>query len=1799
MNNIGQKETNTSFTNAPRNKNLRIKTDNDDDSVDNYSNLRHKEDFDNEFVLETSKSKQQVKFLNENINDYKITDSIKVNLQKELDSVIIKKDTDNLSNISHIALDSNKKAIPFINFKDDNDYFELYPEAEEFLKNLEGSLAIVSVAGMYRTGKSYLLNRIILNRKGDSSGNAFQVGPSVTACTKGLWIYPETIPVTNSKGEKLNLLVIDSEGLGDTGRDSYHDTKIFALALLFSSYFIYNSIGSIDEKALNSISFVSNLAKHIQVNNDMKPFLPSFLWVLRDFSLQLVDENKNTITTKEYLENALSYNSNTKLNSAYKSNLNSNKKMSMNSQKTNIREHLQNYFPERDCFALIRPSVDEKSLQNLNENNLRPDFIEQAEELRQKIYSDMKAKELKNNKLNGELFVSMVKSYIDSINNGEIPNIESAFVDVAKIEIKRSVNKAVNLFDSEIKELKNTSFPMEEIDLIKMLKTISKKAKNLILENKDYNSYSTIENCMNKLEIEIESRTDSLIKANREASKEAMTDYIEKNFDFNMGGNQNYFSMNTHTRMPSYISRTHTKNVSSLFFNFNDKKNFDLEKKENNTIDNDNNEDEFKYDDDNENKKDNNNEKFSVDNIKGFLEYLDKFYTSAMKKGPKGPYCNEVLTEFIMEMNKEYSLFINNKICENLEENTEKKNSEAKKLKEELNKINKQKNEDKHHLDFTNKKLEQELSSIKELSKVNENNLKEQLSSLKSQNSDLNEKVKSLINQMQSSSTKLEEDLNKEIDRLEEKVKEINEKLSYKEKEYLLLDQKYNQLTEENNSLTSKFKDLEGRNSDEFTSKKKNSALTTHLEAQYNDYMKKYNKIKQENIDLESKINSVQQEFKSEKLELENKLEDKQRILITIQAEIDDKNAEIEEISNEVKSLKIKHNEEIEKTKATIYEQNEKKTKELYLSIEEYKNTISNLTKSNSKLNQSIEFKNLDISSYKEKIEEFERTLNQKNKEISILENENTKMRELRDQEKEVFENNKKALNSELEAKENELKSELRSLEEKLTLNQNEVKKQAQIFNNKINSLNNQVKSLSDEKQCLSELLEKEKLDCSELIRKYKEEQETTNNEIEVKYQKIINNIREQLSENNSQTKKRLEEYNEEMEKEKKKYNSNLEELKNQHQAEIEELNQKNKDDSIIKDKEHQDYINELVKEYDQEISDYADQIDKLENEINFLNNTCETLRYNNDQLNSRLEDLKEMQNTTLTSLHNNFKEEKTELILRNNELNKANLLLETEKGILQSKVKDLTNALEIKDIEISKKTEENKESLSKLEEKIMKKKEEIKSLNLALNEIKLEKGTSTALHKQELKFKEKKIEELQEKLEKDEKDLEARRREIRNEIESEFKSTIDNLFKDKQEIEEALHTIKKENIKLESNFKSQKSALEQELAVLKEKYINAMKMKEDLMNAAEKERERMNSEIEKLKNNKKYVSSEVQKTIDDLKSQLTTKDEAIKELKIKLDHLSSNLENKVNYYSELNNNNKEFYQKEINTLQSIISQLKQEFTSEKAKLENSYYEKADKLDNKHKEQLKELKEEFSLRSEELYQKLKDLSSENKKLLEKIEINESERSNIKSNIEQNLRKELDAFYKELSNKDNNELKINIINIEKKYKESMNKIILYEQKLFEYENKENMHTFEMEKQKNDYCKEIENLHNSISKLKTKIVNLEKDKDETTRKNYDELKATLIKSKVKERSLIPKARGQSPRCFLNNSGNKENLNVNNFLTSKNNNYSNNLSSFKNLKSFSKQNTQDFSNESTFNKINYDSNQISNNASVNNDQ
>ena len=56
---------------------------------------------------------------------------------------------------------SSSIAIPFISYSE-QDGFKISSEATEFLGGIKEKIGVISVCGKYRTGKSYLMNKLFL-----------------------------------------------------------------------------------------------------------------------------------------------------------------------------------------------------------------------------------------------------------------------------------------------------------------------------------------------------------------------------------------------------------------------------------------------------------------------------------------------------------------------------------------------------------------------------------------------------------------------------------------------------------------------------------------------------------------------------------------------------------------------------------------------------------------------------------------------------------------------------------------------------------------------------------------------------------------------------------------------------------------------------------------------------------------------------------------------------------------------------------------------------------------------------------------------------------------------------------------------------------------------------------------------------------------------------------------------------------------------------------------------------------------------------------------------------------------------------------------------------------------------------------------------------------------------------------------------------------------------------------------------------------------------------------------------------
>ncbi|MEE6516067.1 hypothetical protein FKM82_025272 [Ascaphus truei] len=181
-------------------------------------------------------------------------------------------------------------------------------DAVQILSDITQPVVVVAIVGKYRTGKSYLMNKLAGKR------NGFALGSTVQSKTKGIWMW--CVPHPSKPGHTLVLL--DTEGLGDVEKgDSGNDAWIFSLAVLLSSTLVYNSVGTIDQESVEKLHYVTELTERIKVKSspkdkdededdsaEFKRIFPSFIWCVRDFTLMLELDGRR-ITEDEYLQNAL------------------------------------------------------------------------------------------------------------------------------------------------------------------------------------------------------------------------------------------------------------------------------------------------------------------------------------------------------------------------------------------------------------------------------------------------------------------------------------------------------------------------------------------------------------------------------------------------------------------------------------------------------------------------------------------------------------------------------------------------------------------------------------------------------------------------------------------------------------------------------------------------------------------------------------------------------------------------------------------------------------------------------------------------------------------------------------------------------------------------------------------------------------------------------------------------------------------------------------------------------------------------------------------------------------------------------------------------------------------------------------------------------------------------------------------------------------------------------------------------------------------------------------------------------
>ncbi|KOB70941.1 Atlastin [Operophtera brumata] len=296
-------------------------------------------------------------------------------------------------------------------------------------------VVVVSLAGAYRGGKSFMLNFFLRYLTspvsaredgtwlgGDSEpleGFSWRGGSKRN--TTGILLWSEPILTSLPSGEKVAVLLMDTQGTFDSKSTVRDCSTIFALSTLVSSVQIYNLPGgNIQEDDLQHLQLFTEYGKLINEQDGAKAF-QVLEFLVRDWANDFEYAYGNA-GGQLYLDEML--------------------KIVPNQAKelSDLRRHIRASFETVSCFLMPHPGLKVRRPDfkgSLKE--LEPDFVDNLKDLASSIFG---AKKLKVKTINGQpmkardLF-TYFNTYMDIFNSNKIPTPTS----IMKVSIQHSTTE--------------------------------------------------------------------------------------------------------------------------------------------------------------------------------------------------------------------------------------------------------------------------------------------------------------------------------------------------------------------------------------------------------------------------------------------------------------------------------------------------------------------------------------------------------------------------------------------------------------------------------------------------------------------------------------------------------------------------------------------------------------------------------------------------------------------------------------------------------------------------------------------------------------------------------------------------------------------------------------------------------------------------------------------------------------------------------------------------------------------------------------------------------------------------------------------------------------------------------------------------------------------------------------------------------------------------------------------------------------------------------------------------------------
>lgn len=300
-------------------------------------------------------------------------------------------------------------------------------------------VVVVSVAGAFRKGKSFLLGFFIryLRNKGtdgwlgdkDTPLEGFSWRGGCDSDTKGILIWDEVFSVTTPDGREVAVLLMDTQGAFDNESTLNECVNVFGLSILMSSVQIYNISQNIQENDLEHLQLIVEYGRLAQEGTEKEPF-QKLLFLVRDWQCPY-QHPYGASGGKDLLEKWLHTTENQK------------------PELKECRQHIRSCFSEIDCFLLPYPGEEAATSETFNGqlSRISEKFKDGLKELVPSVLApeNLLVKKVGDREITCKRIVEYFQACAQSFKD-KVPKAQSILKNTADFQNREAVDKCLDIY---------------------------------------------------------------------------------------------------------------------------------------------------------------------------------------------------------------------------------------------------------------------------------------------------------------------------------------------------------------------------------------------------------------------------------------------------------------------------------------------------------------------------------------------------------------------------------------------------------------------------------------------------------------------------------------------------------------------------------------------------------------------------------------------------------------------------------------------------------------------------------------------------------------------------------------------------------------------------------------------------------------------------------------------------------------------------------------------------------------------------------------------------------------------------------------------------------------------------------------------------------------------------------------------------------------------------------------------------------------------------------------------------------